>query len=151
MKWLRIAVWAILITVSINLPLIFIWTMGFWKNFGISWSSLPAIKIIGVWVLPALLYWRFAAALTLRRLLHVIALFVAAQICQMLLVVLLAIVVAMILDTPLFRGFNVSSLIDLKALLPAVIVAAIGYGLAWLLPQRPVKVRTLRDLANDRR
>lgn len=151
MKWLRIAVWAILITLAVNLPLVLIWSMPFWRNFGISWSSLPAIKIIGVWVLPALLYWRFAAALTQRRPQNVIALFVAAQICQMLLVVLLAIVVAMIFDTPLFRGFNVASLIDRAALLPAAIVAALGYGLAWLLPQRPVKVRTLSDLASDTR
>lgn len=150
-KWLRIVVWAILITLAVNLPLIFIWSMPFWKNFGISWSSLPAIKIIGVWILPALLYWRFAAALTQRRPLHVAALFAAAQLCQTLLVVLLAIVIAMIFEAPLLEDFNVSSLIDRKALVPAAIVAAIGYGLAWLLPRRPVKVRTLRDLANGTR
>lgn len=151
MKWLRIVTWAILITLAVNLPLIFIWSMSLWKNFGISWSSLPAIKIIGVWILPALLYWRFTAAVTQHRPLHVVALFVAAQLCQMILVVALAIVIALAFDTLSFKDFNVSSLIDRKALLSAAIVAAIGYGLAWLLPRRPVKVRTLRDLANGAR
>ncbi len=151
MNWLRIAVGAILITVSVNLPLFFIWSMAFWKNFGISWSTLPAIKIIGVWVLPVLLYWRFAVAVTQRRPLNVIALFVAAQLCQMLLVVTLAIIIARAIGSPMFSGFNPASLIDPAALLPAVIVAVLGYGLAWLIPGRTVKVRTLRDLANDTR
>jgi len=150
-KWLRITAWAILITLAVNLPLIFIWSMSFWNNFGISWSSMPAIRIIGVWALPALLYWRFAAAVTQRRLLHVIALFVAAQLCSMLLVILLATVIALALDAPLSGSFNVSSLINRSALVPATSVAVIGYVLAWLLPRRPVRVKTLRDVANDTR
>lgn len=150
-KWPRIVTWAILITLAVNLPLIFIWSMSFWRSFGISWSSLPAIKIIGVWILPVLLYWRFMAAVTQRRPLHLAALFVAAQLCQMLLVVALAIVIALIFDTLSFKDFNVSSLINREALLPAAIVAAIGYGLARLLPRHPVNVRKLRDLANGAR
>jgi len=137
--WKRTIAWAILIFVCANMvALISGFSMGNWEIYGRTMEEAVAnarlIRRIGYGVVGAILYWRFAAGVTSKLLLHAFSLFALVQIIDL---------------SFSFFVFSVPAgeLVDPWAMGRSLLAAAVGTGAAWLGSNNSFKPKPLRGSA----
>ena len=111
--------------------------MGYWEIYGSTMETAVAnarlVRRIAYGVIGALLYWRFAAAIPTKRLLHVVALYVLVQLID--------------LCVSLLLGTSVQDWFDPWFLGRSLLAAAVGFTVAGLGSNNSFKPKPLRGSA----
>jgi hypothetical protein len=126
--WARLIAWAILIYLAANLVGVLSGiSMVRWEIYGHSIDEAIAnartVRRIALFIIGIVLYWRFAAGVTSRRLLHVLALFVLVT----------------VIDLPFdywLYATPANQLIDPSSSARHILAALLGLGIAWLGSRR---------------
>ena len=137
--WMRVVGWSWLIFAAANLVAVISGlSMAKWEIYGATIDEAIAnvrlIQRIGIGVVAVMLYWRFAAGVTSRPLLHVLALFALVQLIDHAFSLL-------VYAVPLRELFDVS------AIGRGALAAMIGAGIAWVSSGRLSRAKPLRDPA----
>ncbi|MBU8977608.1 hypothetical protein JI752_015770 [Lysobacter sp. MMG2] len=124
LRWRRMLVWAVLIfAAAMSIATISGLSMAYWPLYGGSMEEAVAnarlVRRILYVVVGAFLYWRFAAPIHSRRLLHVVVLYLLVQLVDMGVM-------------RFFMGATLRELFDVGALGRSLMAAALGYAAARL-------------------
>ena len=123
MNWKRIVIWSLIILAgTYAVAIVSALTMGSWQIYGQTLEEAVAnsglIRRIAYTIVAAALFWRFAAGIQSKRVLHVLAAYMLVQILDMSLSILL--------------GGSIKELFDPWAVGRGLLAATSGLGLASL-------------------
>jgi hypothetical protein len=139
-NWKRIVIWSLLILAgTYAVAIVSALTMGSWQMYGQTIEEAAAnsrlIRRVAYSVVAALLFWRFAADIQSKRVLHVLATYILVQVLDAGMSALL--------------GAPINELFDPWALGRGSLAAACGLGLARLSSKKRLHAAALENAAPE--